>query len=169
MYNPIEKFTSAATFDALMTAVNTALDGIGQLAALNLQTARAVAERGHENLNALAEVRDLSGLLALRQPMAMAAVEQSIAYSRRVYEIYNESSNAFVDVYEGQVGGLGRGLVETLAKSRQKLSPVVDFAVGTAKSLLSKAGQNDDQDVKLLTDSSAAIGQVAAVKRIKSC
>lgn len=169
MYNPIEKFTSVTTFDALMTVVNTALDGVGQLAALNLQTARAVAERGHENLNALSAVRDLSGLLALRQPIAMAAVEQSIAYSRRVYEIWNESSNVFVNVYEGQVGGLGRGLVKTLAKGRQNLSPVVDFAVGTVKSLLSKEGQNDGKDVKLLTESSAAVGQVAAARLIKSC
>ena len=169
MYNPIEKFTSATTFDALMTVVNTALDCVGQLAALNLQTARAIAERGHENLNTLSSVRDLSDLLALRQPMAMAAVEQSIAYSRRVYEICNESSNVFANVYEGQVGGLGRGLVETLAKGRQNLSPVVDFAVGTAKSLLSKAGQNDGRYVKLLTQDSAAIGQAAAVKLIKSC
>ncbi|MEF8767602.1 MAG: phasin family protein [Candidatus Accumulibacter phosphatis] len=165
MYNPIEKFTSVAGLEALRTVVNTSLDCVGQLAALNLQTARAVAERTSENLRALTAVRDLPDLLALRQPMAMAAVDQSMSYSRRAYEICSESSNALLQVFDSQVNGLSGGLMAALDKGWKTVSPVFDSTLATAKSLLSMTGQNDGHNVRQLTASPDAAGQ-AAIKRI---
>jgi phasin family protein len=83
----------------------TSLDGVSRLAGLSVQTARAFAGRGARNLAALSEVRDLHGLAAVQTPMVLAAVDQSLAYSRRAYEICSESSLALVKVLDTHVTG----------------------------------------------------------------
>ena len=50
-------------------------------------------------------VRDLHGLAAVQTPMVLAAVDQSLAYSRRAYEICSESSLALVKVLDTHVTG----------------------------------------------------------------
>lgn len=143
MFKLAEKFISAnrTGLEAFRTIVNTSLDGIGQLATLNLQTARAFVESGAGNLAALSEVRDLEGLMALRQPAATAAAEQSFAYSRRAYEIYSESSSKIVQVFDQQLAGIGGGLAEAVQKGGRSVSPAVDFAVSTARSLMAMASR----------------------------
>lgn len=138
-----EKLTSASQtgLNDLRTIVNTSLDGIGQLAALNVETARAFAERNAENLAALAQARDLQGLLAVQKPAIIAAAEQSLAYSRRIYQIYSESSTTVTQIVEGQFGGIGRGLVTGLDQRWKAVSPNLQSAVANVKSLFAKAAK----------------------------
>ena len=138
-----EKLTSASQtgLNDLRTIVNTSLDGIGQLATLNVETARAFTERSAENLVALAQARDLQGLLAVQKPAIIAAAEQSLAYSRRIYEIYSESSTTVAQIVEGQFGGIGRGLVTGIDKQWQAVSPTLQSAVANVKSLFSRAAK----------------------------
>lgn len=107
MFNFPERFTSADTLalETLRIVLCTSLDGVSRLAGLSVQTARAFAGRGARNLAVLSEVRDLHGLAAVQTPMVMAAVEQSLAYSRRAYEICGESSNALGKVLDTQATG----------------------------------------------------------------
>jgi len=107
MFNFPEKLTLASTLglEAVRTILSTSLDGVSRLAGLSVQTARAFAGRGARNLAALSEVRDLHGLAAVQTPMVLAAVDQSLAYSRRAYEICSESSLALVKVLDTHVTG----------------------------------------------------------------
>lgn len=111
MFNLADKFAGAKQtgVEAFRTLVDTALDGISQLAALSLHTARSCAARGADQLGALSEISDLQGLMAWQTPLAAAACERSIAYSRRVYEICCASSSVVAQVVESQLGGLGGG------------------------------------------------------------
>ncbi|WP_313950191.1 phasin family protein [Accumulibacter sp.] len=141
MYNLAEQFTKTnmAGLEALKSVVNASFDGMGKLAALNLHTARAVAARNAESFKALAGVKDLAGLKALQHPMAISAVSQSVAYSRRAYQICNESSSAVTQVFGSQLSQAGRGAVGALAEGKKKASPVLDLATGSGKMLMAMA------------------------------
>lgn len=172
MYNVAEKFTSTnkAGLEALNTIINTSLTGIGELATLNLQTARAFAERGAENFAALSEVRDLAGLKALQKPMAMAALDQSMAYSRRAYKICNESSSTVTQVFEGHLRQVAGDLFATINDGRKNLPPVVGFAAATAKSLMAAAKQVYGQASEVgrqVADSAQASATVAGESAVK--
>lgn len=141
VYNVAQQFTtkSKAGLDAWKSVVNASFDGIGKLAALNLHTARAVAKQGAENFKALSDVRDMEGLKALQKPMAIAAVSQSVAFSRRAYHISNESSSAVVQVLGSQLSQAGRGAVGAFQEAKKNTPPGLDFAVSSGKALLSSA------------------------------
>ena len=167
MYKLLEKVSSAnkAGLDTLRTVVSTTLDGAGELTMLNLRTSRAVAERGAENLSALSDVRDFQGLMALRHPMAVAALELTIAYSRRAYRIYSESASTMVQTFEGQFGHVGGGFVAAVDKGRQSVAPALDFAAATAKSLVSLANPAAGDLYRLLrpmAEAGAASGNTSA-------
>lgn len=138
VYNVAEQFTSRskAGLDVWKSVVNASFDGVGKLAALNLHTARAVAKQGAENVKALSDVRDMAGLKALQQPMAVAAVSQSVAFSRRAYHISNETSSAVVQVLGSQLSQAGRGAVGALQEAKKNTPPGVDFAVSSGKQMV---------------------------------
>ncbi len=139
MYKLTEQFTSKSQvgLEAWKSVVNASFDGMGKLAALNLHTARAVAKQGAENFKALSEVRDVAGLKALQKPMAIAAVSQSVAYSRRVYHISNDSSSAVVQVMGSQLSQAGRGAVGVLQAAKENAPPGVTFAMSSGKAMVS--------------------------------
>ena len=138
-----EKLASAnlAGLETVKTVVNASLDGVGRLTALNLQTARAVAERAAGNFAVLAEVRDLESLVAVQKPMILSAAEQSFAYSRRVYAICSESSSSVVQALDGPLGEARGSLFAVIEKGRQALSPAFNLALSRAKSMISTASQ----------------------------
>lgn len=141
MYNVAEQFTNTgkAGLEAWKAVVNASFDGVGKLAALNLQCARSVAKRGAEDFKSLSDVRDIAGLKELQKEMAVSAVSQSVAYSRRAYHISNDASSAVTQVLGGQLSQAGRGLVGVLQETRKNAPPAYDFTVSTGKSLVSMA------------------------------
>lgn len=137
MFKLTEKIanTSNTSVEAIKGVANASLDGIGQLATLNLQTARGAIENNVEAINALLAVRDLEGLKAMRMPVANAALEQSMAYYRRIYEIYNESANAVVQIVEGQIN-VAKGDISSAVNTLWEQRPAsFDSAVDGVKSL----------------------------------
>jgi len=152
VYKVTEQFTSKSqvALEAWKSVVNASFDGMGKLAALNLHTARAVAKQGAENFKALSEVRDMAGLKALQKPMAIAAVSQSVAFSRRAYHISNESSSAVVQVLGSQLSQAGRGAVGVLQEAKKHTPPGVTFAVSSGKAMVSS-----------LTSALGKMGQIA--------
>ena len=69
--------------------------------------------------------------------MAVAAVSQSVAFSRRACHISNETSSAVVQVLGGQLSQAGRGAVGFLQEAKKNTPPGVDFAVSSGKAMLS--------------------------------
>lgn len=138
MYKLAEQFAtrSKAGLEVWKSVVNATFDGAGKLAALNLHSARAVAKQGAENLKALSDVRDLAALKTLQQPMAIAAVSQSVAYARRFYHISNDSSAAMVEVFGRQLSQAGRGAVDVIQEAKKNAPPALGFAVSTGKTLI---------------------------------
>ena len=91
-----------AAIESLLTVANTSLATAERLAALNLNTARSFVADGASAVAALLAVKDVQGFVSLQQQFAKPAVEKAIAYSRSVYEIASESTNALGQIAEGQ-------------------------------------------------------------------
>ncbi|MBL8398048.1 MAG: phasin family protein [Candidatus Accumulibacter sp.] len=138
MSNIAEKIANSnkTGVEAIKGIANVSFDSIGQWAALNLQTARAAIESNVETFNSLMDVRDLEGLKALQKPVADAALEQSMTYYRRAYEIYTESSNAIVQIVESQINETRSDVSTTIDKLWEQRPAFVDGATEGAKSLM---------------------------------
>lgn len=141
MSNIAEKIANAGTtnVETLKGIANASFDGIGQWASLNVQTARAAIESNVETFNALMEVRNLDGFRALQKPVTDAALEQSMAYYRRAYEIYTESSNAIVQIVESQFNETKSEVSTTLNKLWEQRPAAFDGVTEGCKSLLTLA------------------------------
>ncbi|HMV53310.1 MAG TPA: phasin family protein, partial [Rhodocyclaceae bacterium] len=80
-----------ANVDALLTIANTAFASAERLAALNLNTARAVLEDSVSNAKSLLTAKDVQELISLQASLAQPMVEKAVAYSRSVYEIATQT------------------------------------------------------------------------------
>jgi len=121
--------------EAIKGVANASFDGVGQWAALNLQTVRSAVESNAETIAALLAVRDIDALKALQMPVANAALDQSMTYYRRVYEIYNESTNAVVQIVESQINAAKGDVSSTVNYLWEQRPATVDSAVERVKSM----------------------------------
>ncbi len=133
-----EQMTNSANtgVEAIKGIANASFDGIGQLTVLNLQTARSAIESNAETIAALFAVRSIDDFKALQMPVANAALEQSLNYHRRAYEIYNESASAVVQIVEGQVNVAKGEIVSTVSQVWQKRPATFDSTAESVKSLV---------------------------------
>ena len=126
-----EQFASAnkATVETLLTVANTAFASAERLAALNLNTARAMLEDSVANAKALLGVKDVQQLIAMQTTLAQPAVEKAVAYSRSVYEIANQTQEELSKVVEGQFSEMNKNVAAALDKAAKNAPAGSDIAV----------------------------------------
>ncbi|MDQ5904837.1 MAG: hypothetical protein QG584_1840 [Pseudomonadota bacterium] len=167
-----EQFASAnkAAVESLLTVANTSLATAERLAALNLNTARALIADSASNIAALLAVKDPQGFLALQTALAKPAVEKAVAYSRSVYEIITESSNGLSQIVEGQTAELKKNVsaaIEQTLKSAPAGSETVVAAVKSALAQADSAFETMNQSAKqakATIEANVAAANAATVK-----
>ena len=115
MYNPTEQF---AEFNKTNVAQATkfaalSLENAEKLMKFNLGAAKAVFAQSVEGAQAVAGVKDVQDLLALRTKIAEAQVQTAVGYSRHLYELATEAQAGYSALAEEAFGRLheGRGRV----------------------------------------------------------
>ena len=167
-----EQFASAnkAAVESLLTVANSSLATAERLAALNLNTARALIADSASNIAALLAVKDPQGFLALQTSLAKPAVEKAVAYSRSVYEIITESSNGLSQIVEGQTAELKKNVsaaIEQTLKSAPAGSETVVAAVKSALAQADSAFETMNQSAKqakATIEANVAAANAATVK-----
>jgi phasin family protein len=131
-----EQFASAnkANVETLLTIANTAFASAERLAALNLNTARAVLEDSVANAKALLAVKDVQQLVAMQATLAQPAVEKAVAYSRSVYEIATQTQEELSKVVESQFSEMNKNVATALDKAAKNAPAGSDVAVAAVKS-----------------------------------
>ena len=76
-----------ANLEALMGLAAKAFEGVEQLTALNLQTAKGGLDEAKENGMAVLSARDAQSLLALQAGVLQPAADKAAAYGKQVYRI----------------------------------------------------------------------------------
>jgi phasin family protein len=149
--------TNKANVEILVTIANTAFASAERLAALNLNTARALLEDSVANAKALLSIKDIQGLITAQAALAQPAAEKAVAYSRNVYEIAAETQGELSKVFEAQVSDLNKNVTSVLDKSLKNAPVGADVAVSAIKSAITAANSAYDS----LTKAAKQAGEIA--------
>ena len=171
-----EQFASAnkANVETLLTIANTAFASAERLAALNLNTARAILEDSVANAKALLAVKDVQQLMSLQTTMAQPAVEKAVAYSRSVYEIATQTQEELSKVVEGQFSEMNKNVASALDKAAKNAPAGSDVAVAAVKSAIAAANSAYDSMTKAakqvaeIAEANVAAATSATVKAVST-
>lgn len=165
--------TNKASLENLQTVANTTLATVERLAALNLNTARAVLEDSTASFKALFSVKDMQGLIALQKSLAQPAIEKAMAYSRSVHEIISESSNGLTQLFEGHASELNKNIASAVDQALKNAPAGSEVAVTAVKSAIAAANSaysNISKAAKQVTEiaeANVAAANAATVKLVK--
>ena len=111
MYNATEQFAeiNKAGYDNAVKLASLSLDKAERLTKLNLQAAKVALEQGVYTANAVAGIKDVQELAAVRAKLTEAGVQNALGYSRGVYQIASEAQADFSALAEAGVGCLHQG------------------------------------------------------------
>lgn len=159
MFKTNEKFTASnkAAVDSLLTIVNTSLNSAERLAALNLNTARAMVSDGAANVSALLAVKDPQSMIALQKTLAKPALEKVSAYTSSVYEILSQSSNGLKEVVEGQAVELKKSFTAAVEQSMKNAPAGSEAIVAAVKSGFAAADSAYENLTKAAKQATATI------------
>ena len=171
-----EQFASAnkAAVETLLTVANTAFASAERLAALNLNTARAILEDSVANAKALLGAKDVQQLMAMQTTLAQPAVEKAVAYSRSVYEIANQTQDELSKVVEGQFSEMNKSIASALDTAAKNAPAGSDVAVNAVKSAIAAANSAYDNMTKAakqvaeIAEANVAAATTATVKAVST-
>ncbi|HMZ82985.1 MAG TPA: phasin family protein [Rhodocyclaceae bacterium] len=161
-----------ANVDALLTIANTAFASAERLAALNLNTARAVLEDSVSNAKSLLTAKDVQELISLQASLAQPMVEKAVAYSRSVYEIATQTQEELSKVAEVQFSEVNKGIAAALDKAAKSAPAGSDVAVAAVKSAIAAANSAYDsinkaaKQVAEIAEANVAAATNATVKAV---
>ena len=171
-----EKLASAnkANVETLLTIANTAFASAERLAALNLNTARAMLEDSAANIKAMLAITDPKELVAAQAALAQPTAEKIVAYSRSVYEIATETRGELAKVVEAQVSDINKNVTSALDKAVKNAPAGSDVALSTVKSAIAAANSAYDSMAKAakqasdMAEANVTAATDAAVKAVGS-
>lgn len=140
--------SNKANIEALLTIANTAFASAERLAALNLNTARAVLEDSVSTAKTLLGAKDVQEFISLQTSLSQPALEKAVAYSRSVYEIATQTQEELSKVVEAQYAELNKNVATALDKAVKNAPAGSDVAVAAVKSALAAANSAYDSVTK---------------------
>ncbi len=161
-----------ANVEAMLTLANTAFASAERLAALNLNTARAVLEDSVNNAKALLGAKDLQEAITLQATLAQPSVEKAVAYSRSVYEISAQTQEEFSKLVEAQFAEVNKNVASSLDKAAKSAPAGSDVAVAAVKSAIAAANSAYDtmskaaKQVAEIAEANVAAATNATVKAV---
>ena len=159
-----------ANVETLLSIANTAFASAERLAALNLNTARAMLEDSVANAKALLAVKDVQQFVSMQSTLAQPAIEKAVAYSRSAYEIATQTQEELTKVVESQFSEINRNVASALDQAAKSAPAGSDVAVAAVKSAIAAANSAYDsmskaaKQVAEISQANVAAATNAAVK-----
>ncbi len=163
-----------ANVETLLSIANTAFASAERLAALNLNTARAMLEDSVASAKALLAVKDVQQLMAMQSTLAQPAIEKAVAYSRSAYEIATQTQEELTKVVEAQFSEINRNVASALDQAAKNAPAGSDVAVAAVKSAIAAANSAYDsmskaaRQVAEISQANVAAATDATVKAVGS-
>lgn len=141
--------------DLSLFLVNTALNSVERIAALNLSAGRSFMEAAFANYQSLLGAKDAQAFFKIQQTLGAPVLEKGIDYSRSLYAITSETKKLISKEVEAQVAeGSAKvnGLVEKALASAPAGSEVAVAAVKTAIAAANDAYEGLNKAAKQVTE-----------------
>ncbi|HEX4883820.1 MAG TPA: phasin family protein [Casimicrobiaceae bacterium] len=147
MYNATEQF---AEFNKANVAQATklaaiAMGNVEKVMKLGMNAARVAIEQSIENAQAVASVKDVQELFALRTKLAESGVQSALSYSKNLYEIASEAQAELSAVSEESWSTYTRGVAKWVDTASQSAPAGSDVAVNAFKSTVAATTAAFDQ------------------------
>ena len=174
MYSATEQF---ADFNKVNVAQATkiaalAMENAEKLVTLNLNAAKVVLAKGVEGANAVAAVKDVQDLLALRAKYAETGVETATAYTRSLYEISSQAQAQFTALAEEVWSTYTKDTAAWVEKASKAAPAGSETAVNAFKSTFAASTAAFDQfqkatkQVASLADANVRAAAATATKAV---
>ena len=124
----------AATVDAAARLTRISIDSAERAMAIQLEYAKGALKQATLTAQAVAQVKDVPQLIALRARIAENAVENMMGYSRSLYEVASDAQAELSKLAEERMATYQQAVVEAVDQAT-KVSPAgSDVAVAAMKS-----------------------------------
>ena len=168
-----EQFAAAskANVETLVSLANSSVARAERLAALNLNTARAVLEDSVASAKTLMAVKNPQELNGLQATLVQPIVDKAMAYSRSVYEIVSEGQQELVKLFETQIAELNKSFAAALdqaSKSAPAGTESVFTAIKSAIAANNSAYENVSKTVKQLAETAESKLTEVTTKAVKA-
>jgi phasin family protein len=137
-----------SNMEASLTLAHAAFASAERLAALNLNTARALLEESVANTKAMLAAKDVQEIASLQAAFAQPALDHALAYSRNVYEIATQTKGEVAKVVETQFADAQAGATAILDQAIKNAPAGADVAIATLKSAISATSAAYDNIAK---------------------
>ena len=175
MYNPTEQI---AEFNKTNVAQATkfaalSLESAEKLVKFNLGAAKAAFAQSVEGAQAVAAVKDVQDLLAIRTKLAEAQVQTAVGYSRSLYELATEAQAGYSALAEEAFNVYTKGMAAWVDKASKSAPAGSDVAVNAFKSTMAATTAAFDQfqkaskQVVSLADANVRAAAATASKAVK--
>ena len=156
-----EQITAAhkANLETLFGLTTKAFEGMEKIVELNVAASRAALAEAANHSQAMLNVKDAQGLLALQSSFFQPLAEKTAAYNRHLYNIATSTSSEVSKTLESKGSELQQNfntLMESTAKNAPVGSETAVAAMKTAVSAASNAFESVQKAVKQASDMAEA-------------
>jgi len=125
-----------STVDAATRFTRISLDSAERAFTIQLEYAKAAITQGTNTARAVAQVKDVQQLLALRALLAENAMENLLGYSRSLYEVASEAQTELSKLAEQGMASYQQAVVEAVDQASKAAPAGSDVAVTAMKSTM---------------------------------
>ena len=175
IYTATEQFAdfSKANVAQAQKIAAIALENAEKFVKLNMNAAKVVLANGVESASAVASVKDVQDLMALRTKFAQSGVETATAYTRSLYEISSEAQAQFTALAEEAWSTYTKDAAAWVEKASKSAPAGSESAVNAFKSTIAATTAAFDQFQKAskqvvnLADANVRRAAATATKTVK--
>lgn len=147
MYNTPEQFAemNKANIEQATKLAAVALQNAEKLFQANVEAAKFVLAQGVESASAVAGIKDVQELVAVRTRYAETGVQGALGYSRNLYEIVSQTQAQYTALAEEAFAAYTKGLASWVDKAGANAPAGSDVAVNAFKSTVAATTAAFDQ------------------------
>ncbi len=147
MYNSPEQFAelNKANIEQATKLAAVALQNAEKLFQANVEAAKFVLAQGVESASAVAGIKDVQELVAVRTHYAETGVQGALGYSRNLYEIVSQTQAQYTALAEEAFAAYTKGLASWVDKAGANAPAGSDVAVNAFKSTVAATTAAFDQ------------------------
>jgi phasin family protein len=125
-----------ASLEVAMKFAGLAIQGAERIMELQLKATKAAFADSVENAKALASVKDLQQLTALKDNLAQPTIDRMTAYAKSVYDVTTATQAEFGKLVEEQVSEFNKQVVTALDNMVKTAPAGTEVGIATLKSAI---------------------------------